>query len=200
MNPSFKKWMGRKDTTIFNLDTATLVANNIKYPNTGRWDYTSTGTSLQFTFLDRPATQVQGLLTNDIPGNWTVYWTVQNVGCPATEDTAFISSSRIHPYKGFSPGYGLKDPDGSPLDEYYWIEGIEYEQDFTLTILSGWNKVVYIYHGSGENWQSGNGKGWDGKGNQIDNNGKDAPEGTYFYILEVKDQKYTGSILLRRKG
>jgi hypothetical protein len=53
--------------------------------------------------------------------------------------------------------------------------------------------VVYYYNGSGEKWT-----GWDGKGNQIDNNGKVMPEGTYYYILQVKDQKYTGPILLRR--
>jgi hypothetical protein len=193
--PSFKRWIGRKDSTIFNHDTGILRADSIIYPNTGMWTYATTGTPVQFSPVDRPTTQVQGLLNNDTPGTWTIFWTVQNPGCPSVVDTAYVASSRIHAYKGFSPGYGLKTPDGKPLDEVYWIEGIEYESDFKLTVLSSWNKVVYMYHGSGLQWT-----GWNGKGNQIDNNGKEMPEGTYYYILEVKDQKYTGPILLRRKN
>ena len=189
---------GEKDTLVFNHDLCTLHADTVLYPNTGRWSYTSSGSAVQFSPENSPTTQVSPLLTNGIPGKWKVYWIVQNPGCRSAMemsiDTAIIESMKIHPYKGFSPGYGFKNSDGKLLDEVYWIEGIEYEPDFTLTILSGWNTLVYFYHGSGDQWT-----GWDGKGNQFDNNGKDMPEGTYYYILEVKGQKLTGTILLRRK-
>ncbi len=183
------------DTTVYNADISTLKADTVVYPNSGKWSVGSSGTNLHFTQDNMPTTLLQGLLQNGAAKTW-VYWTVQNAGCMDTiyADSARVTYSAIHPYSGFSPGFGFIGTDGKSYDEIYWIEGIEDEADFKLTIISSWNTVVYKYQGPGNQW-----KGWDGKGNQIDNDGNEMPQGTYYYILELKDRNLTGPILLRRK-
>jgi len=193
--PAYKLGFQKKDTTIFNYDSGILIAEEAQLPNKGKWSYSGSSSPIQFSAENNSTTEVHGLLANNTPGSWTVYWIVENAICPADTDIAYISSSVVHPYKGFSPGYGYIGTDGQSYDEVYLIEGIQYESNFKLTIISSWNKVVYSYQGAGDQW-----KGWDGKGNQFDNKGNDMPEGTYYYILEFRNQKLTGPILLRRKG
>ena len=96
----------------------------------------------------------------------------------------------LHPWKGFSPGSGIND--------YFWVEGIELEPgNISVVIMASSGKVVYKYEGPGSEW--GGGKGWDGRGNRIDNNGQNLPEDTYYYIIRTTTTKpFTGYILLRR--
>lgn len=173
-----------KDTTIYNSETANIYTYPVVSPDTGWW--TTDNPAIQISSPGHFITQV----TNLAGGRNTFVWTLWNEACGADTAVFRINVNGLHPWKGFSPGSGIND--------YFWVEGIELEPgNVSVVIMASSGKLVYKYEGPGAEW--GGGKGWDGRGNRIDNNGQDLPEGTYYYIIKTTTTKpLTGYILLRR--
>lgn len=173
-----------KDTSIYNSETANIYTYPVVPPDSGWW--TTDNPAIQISSPGHYITQV----TNLAGGRNTFVWTLWNEACGADTAVFRINVNGLHPWKGFSPGSGIND--------YFWVEGIEQEPgNISVVIMAGSGKLVYKYEGPGAEW--GGGKGWDGRGNRIDNNGQDLPEGTYYYIIKTTTTKpLTGYILLRR--
>lgn len=67
-------------------------------------------------------------------------------------------------------------PNGDGINDYFHIEGIEEFPDNELTLYNRWGNEVYFKKGYNNEW----GGTW--------NNNKDLPDGTYFYLLQLKDE------------
>jgi gliding motility-associated-like protein len=113
---------------------------------------------------------------------------------PEACDTAniyiFIDCQDIHPFTGFSP-----NADG--VNDYFVIQGIEAEENINLSIFNRWGNRVYTL----KNGRYGNTPGQDGFSEPWDGrwNGKQLPDGTYFYRLDLKTgARYAGYVYLRR--
>ena len=74
----------------------------------------------------------------------------------------------IKVYTGFSPN-------GDGQNDVFTIKAIEFYPENTLTIFNRWGNEVYQIEGYKNSWRG-------------TYNGKDLPDGTYFYRLEIKGQ------------
>jgi gliding motility-associated-like protein len=101
-------------------------------------------------------------------------WMVSNVKCPATYATTLVRRRDIAQYTAFSPNY-----DG--INDLYQLDGLENADEFTLGIFTRQGVRVYQLERqpggelTDDLW-------WDGK---LDN-GQEAADGTYYYVLLVK--------------
>ncbi len=101
-------------------------------------------------------------------------WTVSNVKCPATKATTRVTRRDIAQYTAFSPNY-----DG--INDYFIIDGLEYADEFKMSILTRQGVVVHRLEKNpggvitDDLW-------WDG----LLDGGNEAADGTYFYVLVVK--------------
>ena len=79
-------------------------------------------------------------------------------------------------------------PNGDGINDSFTITGIESLPNNTMTIFNRWGNQVYFTHGYT------NDNGWRGTWN-----GKNLPDGTYFYLLDTGDgRKLTGYIQIHR--
>ena len=100
-------------------------------------------------------------------------------GCDIGEVEVIVECQAIKVYSGFSP-----NRDG--INDYFKIEGLEVYPDNKLQIFNRRGTILF----SQENYRNN----WDGT-----LNGRDLPEGTYFYLLEDgKGKQYKGFIQLNR--
>lgn len=141
---------------------------------TGYWSSYDAGSVVDDTLLNNTGIRLEGV------GSYKFIWTVENGACEVLNDSVFITVGDLQIFSGFSPN------------------GDEYNEEFILD-LSGLNTAeLIVLDINGGVVFSTTGKDqikWDGK----TNNGKDVPEGTYFYIIKepgVSDRK--GFIELRR--
>ena len=101
-------------------------------------------------------------------------WTVQNVKCTMTSANVRIERRDIAQYTAFSPN-------GDPFNEYFVLDGLEYADEFTMSIFTRQgvtvNRIEKKPGGvlTDDLW-------WDGR---LDS-GDEAADGTYFYVLTVK--------------
>ncbi len=72
--------------------------------------------------------------------------------------------------------YNIITPNADNYNEFFTIDNIEHYPHSKLTILNRWGKILYETIGYKNNW---NGK----------INGKAAPAGTYYYILELNEPR-----------
>jgi gliding motility-associated-like protein len=82
------------------------------------------------------------------------------------------------------------------VNDVYIIKGIELYPDNTITILNRWGNIIYKV----DNYDNVNNV-WNGKSSQgVRFGGDDLPEGTYFYILDLKngEKARTGYIYLNK--
>lgn len=101
-------------------------------------------------------------------------WTVQNVKCPATTANVRIERRDIAKYDAFSPNY-----DG--INDFFILDGLEYADDFTMHIFTRQGVTIHtISKVPGVDFTED--MWWDGR---LDN-GDEAADGTYFYVLTVK--------------
>jgi gliding motility-associated-like protein len=101
-------------------------------------------------------------------------WTVQNVKCPATTANVRIERRDIAQYTAFSPN-------GDPYNEYFVLDGLEYSDEFTMSIFTRQGVMIHtITKSPGADFTED--LWWDGR---LDN-GDEATDGTYFYVLTVK--------------
>ncbi len=112
----------------------------------------------------------------------TFYYKVCNqYGCDTAQVAIYIRCGKVKVYTGFSP-----NDDGS--NDHFTVEGIELFPESELKIFNRWGNEIMYSKGYKNNWKGT----W---------NGKDVPDGTYFYIIDLKDKEHTmlsGYLQIRR--
>jgi len=101
-------------------------------------------------------------------------WTVQNVKCTSTTANVRIERRDIAQYTAFSPNY-------DNINDNFVLDGLEYADEFTMNIFTRQGVTIHtITKSPGVDFSED--QWWDGK---LDN-GEEAADGTYFYVLTVK--------------
>ncbi|RPI00254.1 MAG: gliding motility-associated C-terminal domain-containing protein [Ignavibacteriae bacterium] len=95
-------------------------------------------------------------------------WTVTNGVCPAVSDSMNVTIHPLEIVKGFTPN-------GDSKNDYFDL-GATYAENIHIKIFS---KTGTLVHES-ENYEAGS--LWDG----YNKTGVELPEGTYFYIADIK--------------
>ncbi|MEL6923059.1 MAG: gliding motility-associated C-terminal domain-containing protein, partial [Bacteroidota bacterium] len=120
----------------------------------------------------------EGYCDSQIPDSVS-YAICNMVGCDTATVYFYVFCDDLEIYTGFSP-----NEDGN--NDVFLIDGIEGYPNNTLTIFNRWGNQVYFTRGYLNTW---NGK-W---------NGKDLPDGTYFYILDDgQGRTFTGYVQIHR--
>lgn len=114
------------------------------------------------------------------PGNYLVTLTVNDeMGCEDTKSENII----IKIFEEFMIPEAFS-PNGDGINDVFEITGLQEIPNAKIHIFNRWGATVY------ENNNYGNGNFWDGK---------DCPDGTYFYILELPNAKpISGSVTIAR--
>jgi len=114
-------------------------------------------------------------------GENLITWTLSNGICETKTDTLLINVNlNILIPSGFSP-----NSDG--VNDKFVIKGLIDEFDATLWIYDRWGNEILYQENYNNNWE---GKNY---------NDVDMPNGTYFYILEVKNEgKFKGYLVIKR--
>ena len=74
-------------------------------------------------------------------------------------------------------------PNGDGFNDFFVIQGLEAFPNTKLTIFNRWGSEVYSVSSYTNNWDA-----------------SDAPDGTYFYILELfNGEKINGDVTIIRK-
>ena len=101
-----------------------------------------------------------------------------------TEDIIINDTEFLIP-EGFSPGDGQ-------FNEMFVIDGLEQFDQVSLKIYNRWGNLVY----TDDNYEND----WTGTTNVNMTLGGDLPSGTYYYLVEIKDngKVYNGYVYLKR--
>jgi gliding motility-associated-like protein len=85
--------------------------------------------------------------------------------------------------------YNGLSPNGDGNNDVWWIDGIENYADNEVYIFNRWgDKIIELRNYDNVNVV------WDGR----NNHGKKLPDGTYYYLVKIKnDKSYTGWIQIR---
>jgi gliding motility-associated-like protein len=117
---------------------------------------------------------------------FTVVGTDAISGCKASDSvTVFIDTTGtcdIVVFNGFTPN-------GDNHNDYWYIDGISSDKNNEVSIFNRWGDKVWATKGYDN--QSNR---WDGKGFS----GSNLPDGTYFFIINVKDKTLKGYVELTR--
>ncbi len=129
----------------------------------------------------------------DVTVENTFTWSITNGICPANESSVTITRRDIKLFSGFSPN-------GDLFNEYLEFPGLEYADEFTLNIFTRQGVIIRtISKSAGDDFVTP-GMWWDG----LLENGQEAVDGTYFYVLLVKyagqTYEYKGFVELVRSG
>ena len=118
-------------------------------------------------------------MISDLPsGETTLEWTVSNGVCPDAIDEMSIFVNDIFVPQALTPN-------GDGNNDYFVIEGVDVLEN-TVEIFNRWGQVVYETSNYQNNWQ-----GTDASGNELVND-------TYFYIINIGDEKLKGYVVLKR--
>ena len=142
--------------------TTTLAALPASAGN-GKWSVLSG--SAEFDDVAIPNTVV-----SELSKNTSLKWTVTNGNCEAVADSMNISIMPLDILKAFTPN----DDEFNP----YFKIGAENAEKITLKVFNNAGVLVF----ESDNYDSGDDDRWYGK----NNNGVELPEGTYFYIANIK--------------
>lgn len=108
-----------------------------------------------------------------------------NLGCDA--DTSFMAK-----LDSFDDFYGIYipnvfTPNGDGENDYFWVQVPgTLSECLDLKIYNRWGQMVFKSYGGVTTW--------DGK----NATGKDVPDGTYLYTIEIEDLKYEGTLTIFR--
>ena len=114
------------------------------------------------------------------------YEICNSAGCDTAWVFIDVTCNDITIYNGFSPN-------GDGVNDFFTIEGIEDYPSAKLIIFNRWGNRVYLHDGNGTPYANDWGGTWD--------ENKMLPDGTYFYILELNDdksRKFSGYIQIHR--
>lgn len=106
------------------------------------------------------------------------YQICNSIGCDTAWAFITVQCPGITIYDGFSP-----NNDG--INETFLIQGIQAFPNNELLIFNRWGLLIYKVTGYQNDWRGT----WDGK---------DLPSGTYFYILDLKDDTLTDEEKIRK--
>ena len=152
--------------TLLPYQFATNLNGSFSGAGEGLWSVVSSDGDPVFSDADDPATGVSKLGT----GENVFRWLVSNGKCVAEPVSVTITVPKVSIPEGFSP-----NNDGH--NDYFEISGLEFTTN-ELVIINTGGAVVY----KTKNYRSDDPlKAWYG----VDNNGKQLPEGTYYYLLTI---------------
>ena len=118
------------------------------------------------------------------------YMICNEMACDSAWVVVDVACSDFHIFTAVSPN-------GDGVNDYFVINGISQYDNVSVTIFNRWGNMVYeLRDGRYNNVVTNEGKDpWDGTWN-----GKDLPDGTYFYCIELPGDAgtRTGYIQLRR--
>lgn len=161
------------DTTIYLLDTIQLQASGGDFYT---WEpaYPISCTDCSNPLFWHDSTATMWVLVEDLDNCKDIDSITVTVDERMTQEGPFIPS-------GISPN-------GDGVNDFWYIRWLYRYPDNSVTILNRWEDIVY----QTDNYQND----WYGTWN-----GKKLPEGTYFYILKIKEngevtQNYTGPITI----
>jgi gliding motility-associated-like protein len=92
-------------------------------------------------------------------------------GCDTAMIKIYIRCPKVKVYNGFSP-----NDDGS--NETFTITDIDFFPNNQVTIYNRWGNEIFFKKGYNNEWKGT----W---------NGKELPDGTYFYVIELNDDDHT---------
>jgi gliding motility-associated-like protein len=119
-------------------------------------------------------------VTDLTAGEHVFKWTLRNGVCPVTEDETKVTVHELKIPNSFSPN-------GDNINDMYVIRDLEHAESKTIQIFNIWGMEVY----SSDNYENN----WDGKGKE----GVDLVADTYYYIIKVNEENYSGFIVLKRE-
>jgi gliding motility-associated-like protein len=144
-----------------------------------KWSFPGNPADILYDDATDPATWVSGLRI----GQNLFTWTVENGKC-IVDDVLSVTYNPVP--EGFSP-------DGNGINDFFEIPGLEdTNNELVILNLSG-QEVIRL-----NNYSSVSGY-WDGK----DRNGRDLPDGTYYYFLTVLNpyqSKLGGYVIIKRRN
>lgn len=106
----------------------------------------------------------------------TLYYTLCDAQCPSSCDTVEVLIEVVTEFECYIP-QGLS-PNGDGINDQLIVRCKNNYPNAELKIFSRWGTLVY----------EGEPTGWNGQFN-----GKDLPDGTYFYVLKLNDTTHTGT-------
>jgi gliding motility-associated-like protein len=113
----------------------------------------------------------------------TLYYTLCDAQCPNSCDTVEVLIEVLTDFECYIP-QGLS-PNGDGINDQLIVRCKNNYPNAVIKIFSRWGALVY----------EGEPTGWNGQFN-----GKDLPDGTYFYVLKLNDTTHTGTGTNRAEG
>ncbi|MFO7371232.1 MAG: gliding motility-associated C-terminal domain-containing protein [Bacteroidales bacterium] len=113
---------------------------------------------------------IPNTVVSELSKNTSLKWTVTNGNCDAVADSMNITITPLNILKAFTPN----DDEFNP----YFKIGAENAEKITLKVFNSAGVLVF----ESDNYDFGDDNRWYGK----NSNGVELPEGTYFYIANIK--------------
>jgi gliding motility-associated-like protein len=162
------------DSTLYFAPHTNLWADGPK-AGQGTWTHTGGTARLDESDIHNPEAHVSFGDNNldEINENFFT-WTVQNVKCPATSVDVRVERRDMARYTAFSPNY-------DNINDVFRLDGLEYADEFSMSIFTRQGvRIKSIEKKPGVDFTED--RWWDGRLE----NGDEAADGTYYYVLEVK--------------
>jgi len=166
--------------TVFYESSALLYAD--VYPQDGNYSFSWNPAD----YLMNPnseSTETIELLSDQ---EFVVTVTDNQTGCSASDSVQIVVETSIDEFLIIRNGVS---PNGDGNNDIWWIEGIENFPDNNVKIFNRWGDEIIDFRSYDNDFNS-----WNGSNRR----GEIVPNGTYYYILEIKDIKtFTGWIQVR---
>ncbi len=164
-------YLSLQNELVVNQSSVELLANSNAYFY--QWE----NVSLNEGNIESPFT-ANTLISNLITGDYTFGITASNDICPDAYGQIELFVDWIFIPNGFSPN-------GDGINDNFGLDGARQGVVFELQIFNRWGELVYASSDFFDKWD----------GTIF---GKEAPEDTYFYFIELSGVRYKGSLELRR--
>jgi gliding motility-associated-like protein len=173
-----------------------MSADTILYNTTATLNISGTSDTGNYIYRWEPSNLVPNFTSNraqTVPLTESTLFTVSitdvNTGCSVTDQIMIIVENKIDNLINFYTGI---TPNGDGNNDTWWIEGIEKFPNNEVMIFNRWgDKIIDMVNYDNIKVV------WDGKNAR----GKKVPDGTYYYLVEIKGVKsYTGWINIRTGG
>ena len=174
LDPGTSVWVNAGEDQVLELAPATTLEGAA-----------TPGAEVLWSLLDGSAalynaSQPVAYLTDLLPGSYTVMLTASLSECFSLSDTVHITVLDLFIPEGFSP-----NDDG--VNDTFHITGLGQYPGARLQVFDRWGLIVHESTDYANQWK--------GKAN----NGRDLPDDTYFYILNLNGRStYNGHLIIKR--